>query len=79
MVYIILVTGITKSYFYNAFSWLLPIGYSQYSWQFLGVVYVLILCWLFIGIAIISDIFMEGIEVITSTTFEVTVTDNMGY
>lgn len=60
-------------------SWLLPIGYSQYSDRFLGTVYVLILCWLFIGIAIISDIFMEGIEVITSSTLEVTVTDSMGY
>jgi len=34
----------------------------------LAVAYGLFLGWLFFGIAIIADIFMEAIEVITSTT-----------
>ena len=34
----------------------------------LFVVYFLILCYFFIGIGIISDVFMDSIEVITSQT-----------
>jgi len=32
----------------------------------LGVVYIVFLCYLFLGIAIVSDLLMESIEVITS-------------
>lgn len=34
----------------------------------MGLVYFIILCYLFLGIAIVADIFMEAIEVITSQT-----------
>jgi hypothetical protein len=34
----------------------------------LGFIYFLFLCFLFLGISIIADIFMEAIEVITSQT-----------
>ena len=43
------------------------------------IIYMLFLLWVFIGIAIVSDIFMEGIAVITSTTTTIMVTDSMGY
>jgi len=39
------------------------------------VVYFVFLMYLFIGISIIADIFMESIEVITSKTTEVPVFD----
>lgn len=41
--------------------------------KFLAVVYLCTLAYLFVGIAIISDIFMEAIEQITSqqTTIEI--------
>ena len=52
---------------------------SQYPPALLCTVYLLILVWVFLGIAIISDIFMEGIGVITSSTITVMVTDSMGY
>jgi hypothetical protein len=32
----------------------------------MGIVYFLLLCYLFLGIAIISDIFMDSIETITA-------------
>lgn len=31
-----------------------------------GAIYFFVLCYLFIGVAIVSDVFMEAIEVITS-------------
>ena len=34
----------------------------------MGFVYLVWLTWMFVGVAIISDIFMESIEVITSQT-----------
>jgi hypothetical protein len=37
----------------------------------LGVFYMIFLFWLFLGISVIADIFMEAIEVITSTTKDV--------
>ncbi len=40
---------------------------------------MLLLVWLFVGISIISDIFMEGIGVITSQSVTVQVTDSLGY
>jgi solute carrier family 8 (sodium/calcium exchanger) len=43
---------------------------------FLGVVYLVFLGYLFLGIAIIADIFMEAIEVITSKTSQVDVFDS---
>lgn len=52
---------------------------SQYSSGWLFTCYMLILFWLFLGISIISDIFMDGIGVITSTTTTVMVTDSLGY
>ena len=52
---------------------------SQYSPATLGTIYILILVWVFLGVAVISDIFMEGIGVITSSTVTVMVTDSMGY
>ena len=41
----------------------------------LGFFYLLCLLWLFLGISIVSDIFMGAIEVITSSTREVSKTD----
>ena len=40
-----------------------------------GVLYVLLMVWLFIGVAIVSDRFMESIEMITAQEKEVTVKD----
>ena len=48
------------------------------SYGSLAVVYFVFLMYLFFGIAIISDIFMEAIEVITSTTKRVEVFDKTG-
>ena len=41
-------------------------GTSLMNEAFLGIVYLLVLFWFFLGIAIVADIFMEAIEVITS-------------
>jgi len=41
----------------------------------LAFFYLLCLLWLFLGISIVSDIFMGAIEVITSSTKEVTKVD----
>jgi len=40
-----------------------------------GVLYVLLMIWLFIGVAIVSDKFMESIETITAQEKEVTIKD----
>lgn len=45
---------------------------------FLGAVYLIFLLYLFLGISIIADIFMEAIEVITSKTQRIEVTDKSG-
>lgn len=50
-------------------------GVSLCNEVFLGIAYILILCYVFLGIAIIADIFMEAIEVITSKTVQVTLYD----
>jgi len=42
----------------------------------LAATYFGFLLYLFLGIAIIADIFMEAIEVITSTTKRIEVTDD---
>jgi hypothetical protein len=41
----------------------------------LAVTFFVFLCYLFLGIAIIADIFMAAIEVITSETKTVDITD----
>ena len=46
-------------------------GTSLMNNTVLGIFYFIFLFWLFLGISIIADIFMEAIEVITSTTKDV--------
>jgi hypothetical protein len=58
---------------------LLFTAFAQYDYRVLGTIYILLLCWMFVGIAIISDIFMEGIEEITAQKRIVIVKDSMGY
>jgi len=41
----------------------------------MAIVYLLLLSYLFLGIAIVSDIFMEAIEGITSQTKTITIWD----
>lgn len=53
-------------------------GTSLLPRSMLAVVYFIFLCWLFMGIAIVADIFMEAIEVITSKTVIVEVWDEEG-
>ena len=48
-------------------------GTSLMSDAFMGTVYCLVLFWFFLGIAIVADIFMEAIEVITSKKELVTI------
>ena len=40
-------------------SWILPPGFSLLHWLFLAVVYGVLLIYIFLGVAIVSDIFME--------------------
>ena len=47
-------------------SWFYHPGLSLLGDAALGICYLLFLVWLFVGIAILADIFMEAIEVITS-------------
>ena len=49
-------------------SYILPPGFGLRNQLLLFFIYLLILCYFFIGIALISDVFMESIEVITSQT-----------
>jgi len=58
---------------------ILFIAFAQYDYRVLGAIYILLLCYCFLGIAIISDIFMEGIEEITAQKTLVIVKDSMGY
>ena len=51
-------------------------GLSLYSDVLMGVIYLFLMGYMFIGIAIVSDIFMEAIEVITAQTRMVTYIDN---
>ena len=39
-------------------SWAIPPGFSLIHWVLLAIIYFAILCYLFLGIAIIADIFM---------------------
>lgn len=48
------------------YSYVLIPGTSLLPKPLLGVTYFVFLCFLFIGISIIADMFMEAIEVITS-------------
>lgn len=50
-------------------------GTSLLNNGFMGFAYLCALCWLFLGIAIISDIFMESIEVITAENREIELFD----
>ena len=43
-------------------------GTSLLPWWIMGPAYLIFMVWLFMGIAISADIFMEAIEVITSQT-----------
>ena len=50
-------------------------GFSLVNNIVLAVVYLLILFFLFLGIAIVADIFMAAIEVITSQTYTTIIDD----
>ena len=50
------------------FSYILPPAFGQRNHIGLFFLYFGMICYLFIGVAIISDVFMESIEVITSQT-----------
>jgi len=56
-------------------SWVLVPGVILIDNGLLGFFYLVCLLWLFLGISIVSDIFMGAIEVITSSTREVTKID----
>jgi Ca2+/Na+ antiporter len=53
-------------------------GTSLLPKPFLAIVYFIFIAWLFMGIAIVAEIFMEAIEVITSKTVVVEVEDDDG-
>jgi len=59
-------------------SFILIPGIQLLSKPFLGVVYLIFLMYLFLGISIVADIFMEAIEVITSKTTQIDVVDEQG-
>ncbi len=60
------------------FSYLLPMGLSLESDALMGIIYLILLFYMFMGIAIISDIFMESIESITAQTRLTTYVDSFG-
>ena len=51
-------------------------GTSLLNETFMGIIYLLVLFWFFLGIAIVADIFMESIEVITSKSDVVVIPDS---
>jgi len=59
-------------------SWIYHVGLSLLGDGALGVLYLLFLCWLFVGISILADIFMDAIEVITSKSTIVMIPDSDG-
>ena len=59
-------------------SWVLFPGLSLLPDAALGICYLLFLFWLFMGIAILADLFMEAIETITSKSEIVQVPDSDG-
>lgn len=50
---------------------ILPPGFSMLNSWFLGIFYCVMLIYIFVGIMIISDIFMDAINVITAATIVV--------
>ena len=69
---------------YSDFRWchselgLAPVGFSLLNRYVLIVIYLCTLGYIFMGIGIISDIFMEAIEVITSQTITKEIKDSQG-
>ena len=59
-------------------SWIYHRGLSLLGDGALGFLYLLFLIWLFIGISILADIFMDAIEVITSKSAIVMIPDSNG-
>ncbi|KAJ1625444.1 Sodium/calcium exchanger protein-domain-containing protein [Pavlovales sp. CCMP2436] len=59
-------------------SYLFMSGLNLLDYRMLAVFYLLAMCYIFVGIAIISDVFMGAIERITSQTREKLVTDREG-
>ena len=57
-----------KSLIYSCYRIFIAPGTSLLNKGLMGFAYLVWLCWLFVGIAIISDIFMEAIETITAQT-----------
>ena len=53
-------------------------GSSLMSDAFMGIIYILVLFWFFLGISIVAEIFMEAIEVITSKSELVTIVNSDG-
>jgi len=54
--------------YFSQYSWAIVPGASLINPTVLAIAYLCTLGWLFLGIAIISDIFMEAIEAITAQT-----------
>jgi len=59
-------------------SWVIFPGVELLPYQFLAIVYFFALIYLFLGVAIVADSFMEAIEVITSQTRKVKHKDKNG-
>lgn len=59
-------------------SWLVLPGTSLLSTSTLGIMYLLVLFYIFLGVAVIADLFMEAIEVITSKVQVVDFVDDQG-
>ena len=55
-----------------------PYGFSLEDNVVMGLFWFVLLCYMFMGIAIVSDIFMESIEQITAQTRLRTYVDNLG-
>jgi hypothetical protein len=71
------VNGFVEEYYSGEFcsNFLIVPGTSLMSNATLGIAYFIFLLYLFLGISINADIFMESIEVITSSTKDVVVRD----
>jgi len=59
-------------------SFVLPVGLSLENNALMGCVYLFLMFYVFIGITIVSDLFMDSIEVITAQTRMVPYIDNFG-
>lgn len=59
-------------------SWVIVHGTSLIQTWLLAIAYFMFLIYLFLGIALVSDLFMDSIEVITSQTKTITYTDLEG-